>query len=87
MTRGLDPHHAPRDEGDGDPAPLVDPAARAIDVGEADRHPIDATREPPQGEVQATSDVVPQLVPQFVLPGVDVQLHVFTLESDGRADC
>ena len=54
----LDHHHAPGDQGDDDLATLVDPPARAVDVGEADGHPADAAGEPPEGKPQATLDVL-----------------------------
>ena len=64
VPRALDHHHAPGDQGDGDPAALVDPPTRPVDVGQADRQAMDPRREPPQGEPQPTLDVILQLVIQ-----------------------
>ena len=81
VPRALDHHHAPRDQGDGDPAALVDPPTRPVDVGQADRQPADPRREPPQGEPQATLDVILQHVIQVVIHAAHFQLHAMLSEQ------
>ena len=50
---------------DADIAELVDASSRPIDVGQANRYGPDSSREPPQAEMGATSDVVMQIGREF----------------------
>src|SRR3954464_13646417 len=55
VTRPLDHHDAPGEQGDFDAATLVGPPSGPVDVGQADRQSVDPRREPPQGEPQSLS--------------------------------
>jgi hypothetical protein len=83
VSGALNHHHAPGNQGDGDPAALVEPPTRPVDVGQSDRQPVDPRGEPPQGEPQATLDVIPQPVIQPVIDTADSQLHAMFSEQRG----